>query len=730
MGKAANKLLGKEAKIPLELTEEEFAKLKPIIVAKMNEIPELKNEYFTLSPKRLHNLVECNEGLFRISDAVKEDFPLLPTDQKAYCDLLPSIVRSLGITTNSLNPEQIAKFNHSASSLAHNLAKISDKEFSELHITQEYSKNDFMKTVLEKVKGLSSVERQKVYDYYGFELRRSRKTDTGFTIIGYPVNLNNGHKLAQITDPQTKSVVESLRPEVIKFSENNPIHCENKAVEKMLNDVAEALPEIRTMIGKKQHGNGQDFGHDFDVMQHSLKVMQKITQDKNFESLSESDKKLMLIASLTHDITKAEGYSDHTHTSESSFDAFYIAKKFNLTRDEEIKLYNINKSHEWLAFVNSAKSEEQRIKRMQSVAFDLQHGNQFDLAQMFTHADLKAVTKDNSFHDTTVGSTRVDFDGKVRSFGQAADEFAPQIKEYIKQLQKTQPLLPCTKRPQAARINQAITKVNPDGSTNLKGVYKDKDGLVIIKFNEVTDEGWQAMGLPKGSTSKGTKVKYRLQNNGPEYEVETGNIKFFVHALDYENQLAKFDAFTLPNSDALLSVSYAERVETKNRFFRPQGILLDVETRYVHGGGNTDSGSGYCKSIQDFKDKYIFGGERESDRNYVSDIIKEATGMDDDQYIQFVERNKDKSMVEILPDDYRTALIQKFGTINSNTRRGGREYNEIYASNVQAQAPFAYNTENSQIGDPIEFLKNADERTAFLRKYALSHDFQFFLFGD
>ena len=29
-----------------------------------------------------------------------------------------------------------------------------------------------------------------------------------------------------------------------------------------------------------------------------------------------------------------------------------------------------------------------------------------------------------------------------------------------------------------------ITKINPDGSTNIKGLYIDKDGLVIIKFNE------------------------------------------------------------------------------------------------------------------------------------------------------------------------------------------------------------------------------------------------------
>ena len=32
-----------------------------------------------------------------------------------------------------------------------------------------------------------------------------------------------------------------------------------------------------------------------------------------------------------HDITKGEGYVDTTHAKESSFDAFYILKKFNLS---------------------------------------------------------------------------------------------------------------------------------------------------------------------------------------------------------------------------------------------------------------------------------------------------------------------------------------------------------------------------------------------------------------
>ena len=690
----------------------------------INEIP--------LSQKRsvLKQLVACNANLFGASGKLKELAPLIPTTQEEYCELLPSLVRSLGVETNKLSAEQIKSTNISTKNLANSLAQISDKDFTKLNISQEYSREDFINTVLEKTKNLPETERQKVFDYYGFELLKNDTNKTGYTLYGYPVNLNNGHKLAEISDVKTKAVVEDLRNDVVNFSKNNRIKCENPRVEQFLNEIVEVLPEMRTMIGKAQHGNNGTRGaHDYDVMKHSLKVMQKISQDPKFAKLNESDKKVMLLASLMHDITKAEGHPDGYHAENGAFDVFFISKKFNLTSEEETKLYKICKYHEWLNFVNTSKSESELTKRLQSVAFDLQQDNLVDMAEIFTHADLRAVKTDDSFHDTKIGKSRVDFNGNVRSFGESADIYVAKIKEYQKELQKSQPILPVTRFPQASRMKQAITTVNADGSTNLKGVYQDNDGVVVIKFNEMTDESWEAIGFPKGTSAKGVKAK-GLGNNGVETDVETGNIHFFVHGLDYSNQLAKFDAFSLVDSDALLSVSYAERPESKYRFFRPQGVLLDIPTKYVYGGGNTDAGSGCGKNIQTFKNCYIFGGGREKDRLYISNLVKEATGMSDAEYVQFVKENENKSMLEIEPANIREKIIQKFATINSNVRKGNREYNEMYGSNPQVMGVFAYSWEREVVGQPIDFLNNVDNRTYFLKEYAKERDLPFIVFGD
>ena len=666
--------------------------------------------------KLLRDLVASNTGVFNISENLREDFPLLPKDKESYCELLPAIVRSLGIETNILTTEQTVQFYQSQENLSAVLRDISDKDYAQLHITQEFSKDDFIEIVLSKVKDLSSEERQKVFDYFGFELHHNNKGTQGkYSITGYPVNLNNGHKLAMITDPKTRAVVENLRPDVIRFSEKNPIKCENKEVEKLLNEIAIAVPEIRTMIGKVQHGT-----HDFDLMKHTLKVMQKISQDPKFKQLSESDQKIMLLASLMHDISKGEGFSDHTHATEGSFDTFFIAKKFNLTKEEEIKLYTLIRHHEWLSYVNTAKTEAEQTKRLQSVAYDLQRDNLLDMAIIFTHADLRAVKADDSFHDRTDGASRRTITGTQRSFGESADVYVEKMKGLVKILQNSQPLLPVTPIPTASSMKARINKINEDGSTNIKGVYVDKDGLMLIKFNEVED--WEALGFPKGTTSKGIM--------SPVMEgVETGNIKWFVHGLEYPNQLAKFDAFGLVNSDALLSVSYTERPESKYRFFRTQGVVLNVATKYVHGGGETDSGSGTGKSIQDFKNRYIFGGERESDRLFVSNLIKEATGMSDAEYVEFVRKNENRSFTEIEPVEYREKIIQAFATINSKTRRGERAYNEMYASNPEVMAVFAYSP-TDKVGNVMDFYSSSSERLDFLKDFALKRDIPMIVFGN
>ena len=99
--------------------------------------------------------------------------------------------------------------------------------------------------------------------------------------------------------------------------------------------------------------------------------------------------------------------------------------------------------------------------------------------------------------------------------------------------------------------------------------------------------------------------------------MNTGNLKFFVHGLEFQDQLYNFFAFALPDSPALLSASYAVLPKYLNHFFRSQGVIMNVNSRYIHGGGASDTGSGCKKTVEDFKRLYLFGGNREFDRSFV-----------------------------------------------------------------------------------------------------------------
>ena len=283
---------------------------------------------------------------------------------------------------------------------------------------------------------------------------------------------------------------------------------------------------------------------------------------------------------------------------------------------------------------------------------------------------------------------------------------------------------------------------------------------MVIKFNEVTD--WEALGFPKGTTTSGIAGTGKVRDNRShviESEFDTGNFKFYAHALNYANQLVKFDSFGLPDSDVLLSVTYMERPESKYRNYRTQGIGLNIKSKYVYGGGETDAGSGCGKTIKEFKDNYIFGGKREKDRVFTANLIKKATGMTDAEYIEFVTKNQNKSWNEIEPIDnsdpveFRNKLIKAFGeNIVSNQRAQKRAYDEYYASNPEPPMfTWAYSADvNETINNPLDFLHrnemteaerkigqvgeikltSVEERTEFLRQYSLENNIPFIVFGD
>jgi len=445
---------------------------------------------------------------------------------------------------------------------------------------------------------------------------------------------------------------------------------------------------------------------DEDNLDNALLTIDMVKNHPEFKELTDSDKRIVLLASIFYNLE-----TDYNND-------FYSLKRLNLNEDEKTKLFTLLKNKNWIkellySFLNTSEDIQDKLYLL---SYDFRFENTFDLSLILSVDKIQ----------------KAQYDGKI------IFEFIKKIKNEISEFQSSQPFLPVTKFPTASRINQVITKVNKDGSTDIKGIYKDKDGLIIINYNEVENKDWEKIGFKRGTISKGIKTKNWLGNN-----INTGNIKFFVHGLDENEQLANFEAFNLPSSNALLSVSYAERPESKYRFFKPQGIILDVDNINVHTGGESDSGTGYKKTL-DSRLYLIIG-----DRKFVPSLLKSGNALGSkDKYKGFIQENRNKQFSDIYPVKLRNKLIKTLATLNSRPRRFDREYNEFLITNPKPpMAVYAYSLDKDEkIDNPILFL-NRDwttnkedestlypdsvfDRTKFLREYAISHNIPFVVFGE
>lgn len=634
----------------------------------------------------LKNVIKYNTLLFSEKYSNLLDSPIVPKNKEEYCNLLPKLVKSIGIDTRPVTEEVIDGFNNAMKDMAEPTSEFLNTKFTknEPKLELEYSRKEFIKDVQEQTKDLPDAEKMKVFDYFGFDLKHDREGN--LQMHGYPVNLNNGVKLSEISDEKTKEIVEKVRSLVNKFSNDNKVQIDGKPeLTKQINDILEFLPEIRTTIGKKQHKT-----HDLTVDVHTLKVLQGVMSDERYQNLSDEDKKILNIATILHDLTKAEGVDDKTHAPYSAYDAYHILDKMNMPEKDKLKVYQIIKNHEWLAKYNKKikispneyreKTAVEKDKIAKDIAFELKDGNNFELAHILTKADLKGVKETNEFFD---------------KYSVALNEATNKIKPLIDKIQNTAIHLPQAKLPKASELVV-------DGENVKEIVTKDKDGNEIrnkiIYLQPDMDLG--ALGFEKGLNSNDLNV--------------------FVHALDYDTQSATFQALGNVDSDSLLSCSYVNYKKGNYHVFRQQGFILDVNSSDIQAGTYRDFGSGYGKDLETLKSEYMFDGNRKGIRNFMSDIVKKKMKLSDEEYKKLYAEISDKSITELDKTNpkYAQAMRDIIEEMDIHKRSYGRDYNEWLVSKPKIQGVFLESSKYEYSSPP-----------EFLAKYAADNDIPIIYFG-
>lgn len=269
--------------------------------------------------------------------------------------------------------------------------------------------------------------------------------------------------------------------------------------------------------------------------------------------------------------------------------------------------------------------------------------------------------------------------GLKKTFNIWEKTFKKKTIKYFDKFRQSQPFLPTTKFPKASVIKQNI-KINPDGSTNIKGVYVDSDGLVILDYNNI--ENWEIIGFPKNTVSKGIKISDERLLTDKKTDMDIGNIRFFAHGMyPNERNIEGYEACSKKGAKGFLSFNYGCRSDIKSFFF-PIGIISDIAPQNIVGGQNSWKSysmleHGFKKNIpQHIQHSYIETQEGFAQRNLLADLTRNSTGLQGEDYIKFVHNQANKPIQEIESDSQQKKIIKAFANFNSYI--GGYRYDEIY----------------------------------------------------
>lgn len=637
-----------------------------------NSIPAFKRLYryenvtslnqLSLSQKRnlMQSLELYKNQITSSSFARLMSSKILPKNDTEYCSTMGRLSHSIGINTSKLS--QYTKNNYHKA-----MDNLADKNQGFVHLDFDintpkldlsYPLKNFKQDVWNLVKDKHYSERIKALDYFGFELRNSNGQ---LTLTGYPNTVKLDEQLARIKDINVANLIKKINPLVIKFTQNNTVILQGHPnISKNITEITKAFPEFLTTVGKEQHGT-----HDFTLDVHTLKVLQEVFKNPEYEKLPEASKQHIQIAALMHDITKAEGRADADHPKNSGFDTYYLLDKLGYSEKDKLKVYHIIKNHDWLAKYDFSKESAKRI------AFNLRENNAFKLCSMLTEADLKGVQKNDRF------------------YLKHADKLAKakkNIKHYIYDIQSSSIHLPQTNIPKASELNP--------NSQFVRTIYSDGIKNTVLSLKGCND----------------------LEKAGFKSCKDLKDFNVLVHGLDSKNSAYMFQALGLIDSKAVLSSSYVNYTKGNYKAFRNEGFVLDVPDVNTHVAYWRDFGSGYKKDVNDLLDRYLFS--QNDKRNYIPNYLKCNLHLSDNEYIAMQRKLEDMSLEKIekiepkVANTYRT-LFKDMGV---HIRAEGRNYNEILISNPKIQAIFCYN-------------KKPEVISSYLRRYAERNDIPIVVFG-
>ena len=123
--------------------------------------------------------------------------------------------------------------------------------------------------------------------------------------------------------------------------------------------------------------------------------------DPNYKNLSNSDKMILKLSALLHDIAKKENTNDINHPQRSAVVSGSILDRFIKNEDLKKRTLNLIRNHEWLKDYSTSTDKE---RLAQIIAFQFRRDNDFELAKILTKADILSIN--DTIHSVFLANMR------------------------------------------------------------------------------------------------------------------------------------------------------------------------------------------------------------------------------------------------------------------------------------------------------------------------------------
>ncbi len=265
------------------------------------------------------------EGLAEVRKVLKTN--IIPTTDTSYSTLMKQLSQSLGDTDFVLDGSALDNLHNNMTKLAQTLS--TEKSIEQVSVDITY--NDLLKRIKSKMSGLAESEKQKIYDYFGFNVKDGE-------IAGFPSYLGKNIEVTDITNSFTRKVVQAVTSEIENFNKNNNITVkDNPELSQILTSISKSVPEVYNKFSSPEKSV------------QTLKTLKTITQEPNYTKLNENEKQILILGALLKD-------SNVGTIKETAFNIYNLSNKFNMSNTDRVTLYKLLSMPDVITEYKNAKS--------------------------------------------------------------------------------------------------------------------------------------------------------------------------------------------------------------------------------------------------------------------------------------------------------------------------------------------------------------------------------------